>query len=199
MCLRARRRSFAPRTSFFGRTIFPRSAAPSPKRSPRCSASPSRPSRWPDPTARWRSCRPPASRPRRSIDSTSSSPKTAGCSRRLSPARSCGRTTMRRRTFASASQRGAAPPGSASRSERAPVSRASSASFSPKTAGSTPAFRDAIRSLAAQAGLAHELIAARDDLRRAASDAEAQRRTATAFFEVATRLSTVTDVSCGPG
>jgi signal transduction histidine kinase len=56
-----------------------------------------------------------------------------------------------------------------------------------------PGFRDAIRSLAAQAGLAHELIAARDDLRRAAADAEAQRRIATAFFDVATRLATVTD------
>ena len=62
-----------------------------------------------------------------------------------------------------------------------------------------PGFRDAIRSLAAQAGLAHELIAARDDLRRAAADAEAQRRIATAFFDVATRLSTVTDESARPG
>ena len=41
-----------------------------------------------------------------------------------------------------------------------------------------PGFRDAIRSLAAQAGLAHELIVVRDDLRRAAEDAEAQRRIA---------------------
>ncbi len=62
-----------------------------------------------------------------------------------------------------------------------------------------PGFRDSIRNLAAQAGLAHELIAARDDLRRAASDADAQRRIATAFFEVATRLSTVTDVNSVPG
>jgi signal transduction histidine kinase len=60
------------------------------------------------------------------------------------------------------------------------------------------AFRDAIRSLAAQAGLAHELIAARDDLRKAASDAEVQRRIATALFDVATRLSTVTDVNAVP-
>ena len=61
-----------------------------------------------------------------------------------------------------------------------------------------PAFRDATRSLAAQAGLAHELIAARDDLRKAASDAEVQRRIATAFFEVATGLSTVTDANGVP-
>lgn len=61
-----------------------------------------------------------------------------------------------------------------------------------------PAFRDAIRSLAAQAGLAHELIAARDDLRKAASDADVQRRIATAFFEVATRLSTVTETNGVP-
>jgi signal transduction histidine kinase len=61
-----------------------------------------------------------------------------------------------------------------------------------------PGFRDAVRSLAAQAGLAHELIAAREDLRSAASDAEVQRRIATAFFEVATRLSTVTDVNSVP-
>ena len=60
-------------------------------------------------------------------------------------------------------------------------------------------FRDSVRSLAAQAGLAHELIAAREDLRRAAGDAEVQRRIATAFFEVATRLSTVTDESTVPG
>lgn len=56
-----------------------------------------------------------------------------------------------------------------------------------------PGFRDAIRSLAAQAGLAYELIVARDDLRRAAADAEVQRRIATAFFDVATRLATVTE------
>ena len=62
-----------------------------------------------------------------------------------------------------------------------------------------PGFRDSIRNLAAQAGLAHELIAARDDLRRAAGDAEVQRRIATAFLEVATRLSTVTDESAVPG
>ena len=59
-------------------------------------------------------------------------------------------------------------------------------------------FRDAIRSLAAQAGLAHELIAARDDLRRAAADAEVQRRIATAFFDVATRLATVTEEGAVP-
>ena len=61
-----------------------------------------------------------------------------------------------------------------------------------------PGFRDSIRSLAAQAGLAHELIAARDDLRRAAADAEAQRRIATAFFDVATRLATVTEEDAVP-
>ena len=61
-----------------------------------------------------------------------------------------------------------------------------------------PAFRDATRSLAAQAGLAHELIVVRDDLRKAASDAEVQRRIATAFFEVATRLSTVTEANGVP-
>jgi signal transduction histidine kinase len=59
-------------------------------------------------------------------------------------------------------------------------------------------FRDSVRSLAAQAGLAHELIAARDDLRRAAEDAEAHRRIATAFFDVATRLSTVTEEAAVP-
>ena len=62
-----------------------------------------------------------------------------------------------------------------------------------------PGFRDSVRSLAAQAGLAHELIAAREDLLRAAGDAEVQRRIATAFFEVTTRLSTVTDENAVPG
>jgi signal transduction histidine kinase len=61
-----------------------------------------------------------------------------------------------------------------------------------------PAFRDAVRSLAAQAGLAHELIAARDELRRAAADAEEQRRIATAFFDVASRLATVTNGNAIP-
>jgi signal transduction histidine kinase len=58
-----------------------------------------------------------------------------------------------------------------------------------------PSFRDAIRSLASQAGLAHELITARDELRWVAADAEAHRRVATAFYAVASRLAAVTDLA----
>ncbi len=54
-------------------------------------------------------------------------------------------------------------------------------------------FRDAIRSLAAQAGLAHELIVARGELRRVAEDADAQRRVATAFYTVASSLASLTE------
>jgi signal transduction histidine kinase len=64
--------------------------------------------------------------------------------------------------------------------------------------GLDPSFRDAVRSLAAQAGLAFELIAARDELRRAAADAEAQRRMATAFYAVASRLASVTEPGVVP-
>lgn len=60
------------------------------------------------------------------------------------------------------------------------------------------AFRDAIRSLAAQAGLAHELIAARDELRRVAAEADTQRRVATAFYAVASRLASVTEPGVVP-
>ena len=59
-------------------------------------------------------------------------------------------------------------------------------------------FRDAIRSLTAQAGLAHELITARDELRWAAADADAQRRVATAFYAVASRLASATDPAVVP-
>lgn len=62
-----------------------------------------------------------------------------------------------------------------------------------------PGFRDAIRSLAAQAGLAHELISARDELRSVAADADAHRRIATAFYSVASRLASVTDPTVVPG
>ena len=60
------------------------------------------------------------------------------------------------------------------------------------------AFRESIRSLAGQAGLAHELIAARDELRRTALAAEAQRRVATAFYAVASRLASVTEPGVVP-
>ena len=59
-------------------------------------------------------------------------------------------------------------------------------------------FRDAIRSLAAQAGLAYELIAARDELRRSAADADTQRRVATAFYTVASCLASVTQPGVVP-
>lgn len=62
-----------------------------------------------------------------------------------------------------------------------------------------PGLRNAVRSLAAQAGLAHELIAARDELRWVAADAEAQRRMATAFYSVTSRLASVTDPGLVPG
>ncbi len=62
-----------------------------------------------------------------------------------------------------------------------------------------PSFRGAVRSLAAQAGLAHELLDARDRLRWVAADADAQRHVATAFYAVASRLASVTEPAVVPG
>jgi signal transduction histidine kinase len=58
--------------------------------------------------------------------------------------------------------------------------------------------RDAVRSIAAQAGLAHELISARESLRRTAAAAEVQRRVATAFAAVTARLNAITDPAAVP-
>ena len=59
-------------------------------------------------------------------------------------------------------------------------------------------FRDSVRSIAAQAGLAHELIAAREGLRRTAAAAEIQRRVATACAAVTARLNAITDEAAVP-
>jgi signal transduction histidine kinase len=58
--------------------------------------------------------------------------------------------------------------------------------------------RDGVRSIAAQAGLAHELITAREGLRRTAAAAEVQRRVATAFAAVTARLNAITDPAAVP-